>query len=127
MRFAFWRSSSSSSGTDGSAQGLASAAQSALDGIRRHGGAMARLAERNGGGQPQFWIANSILHTVATFGRRPEQSKRQDLSKNDIAGLTLSDNMSALHAPGNSQPCYVELGMRPGELKKYLRWAKTVQ
>jgi hypothetical protein len=120
MRLAFWRSSS-----DATSRGLADAAQSALDSVRKQGGAMARLAERDG--RPQFWIANSILRTVGTLGRRPDQTKQQALARKDIAGLTLSENMNALHAAGSAQPRYIELGLRAGELKKYLRWTKTVQ
>ena len=122
MGFAFWRSSSKSD-----ADGLASAAQSALRSVRKQGGAMARLVERESAGRPELWIANSILRTVDTIGRSPDQTRRHSLTKKDIFGLTLSDNMSALYAHDSSQPRYVELGLHPSELKKYLRWARTVQ
>ena len=122
MRLPFWRSASKSREE---AQGLAAAAKSALDCVRRQGGVMAQLMEREN--SPELWIANSILRTVATFGRSPDQPRQQLLTKKDVFGLRLSDNMSALYAPGIAEPRYVELGMRRDELKKYLRWARTVQ
>jgi hypothetical protein len=120
MRFAFWRSSA-----NGRPEGLASAANSALRSVLKQDGAMARLAEREG--RPDLWIANSILRTVSTVGRSPDQACGHALSKKDIFGLTLSDNMSALYAQDSAQPRYIELGLHASELKKYLRWAKTVQ
>jgi len=121
MGFLFWRSS------EGPAQDLATAAGSALRSVRQQGGAMARLADRQSAGRPELWIANSILRTVGTLGRIPDQARPQSLTKKDVFGLTLSDNMSTLYAQDPTEPRFVELGLRPSELKKYLRWAKTVQ
>ncbi len=88
---------------------------------------MARLVEREGNGRPELWIANSILRTVGALGRCPDQNRPQSLTKKDVFGLTLSENMSTLYAQDSAQPRYVELGLQPSELKKYLRWARTVQ
>ena len=122
MRLPFWRSAPKSREE---AQDLAAAAKSALDCVRRQGGVMAQLLEREG--RPELWIANSILRTVAVLGRSPGQSRRQSLTRKDVSGLSLSDNMAALYAPGIAEPRYTELGMRRDELRKYVRWAMTVQ
>lgn len=104
---------------------LADAAQLALDAARRESLPLAHVAERDG--RAQYWFAANILRIVAVRGRQPNKAQTETVAEAVRNTATLSEDMSALQVAGESEPRFVDLSVTGSELKKYLRWARSVQ
>ena len=87
---------------------------------------LAYVAERHSLG-PQFWFADSLLRNGAVYGKHGGESVYVLLSREHLTNLTLAPDMSALRIESSPEPRVTDLRVPPSELKRYLRWASTVQ
>jgi hypothetical protein len=85
---------------------------------------LAHIAEQSE--RPQFWFANNILQVVDVYGKPPDEADHVRLTREVASGLKLADDMSALVAPGEDQPRFVDLRVTKEEFERYMKWARTV-
>jgi hypothetical protein len=85
---------------------------------------LAHIAEQSE--RPQFWFANNILQVIDVYGKAPDEAGHGRLTREITSGLKLADDMSALVAPGEDQPRFVDLRVTKEELERYMTWARTV-
>lgn len=85
---------------------------------------LARIAEQSQ--RPQLWFAKHILEIIGADAKAPGRPGVVHLSRETTSGLNLADEMTALQAPNEAQPRYVELQIRRADIEKYLEWARTV-
>lgn len=85
---------------------------------------LAHIAEQSE--RPQFWFANNILQVVDVYGKPPDEVGHVRLTREITSGLKLADDMSALVAPGEDQPRFVDLRVTKEEFERYMKWARTV-
>ena len=85
---------------------------------------LAHIAEQSN--HPQFWFANNILQVVDVLGNPPEEAGHVRFTREITSGLKLTDDMSALVAPGEDQPRFVDLRVTKEEFERYMKWARTV-
>jgi hypothetical protein len=103
---------------------LAEGAAHAYDEARREGLVLARIAERHPLGAHAFF-ADSLLRLGAVLGRPSGQSEHVPLSREKVATLAPTRDLSGLNS--ETEPRIGDLRVPPAELKRYLAWARTVQ
>ena len=83
------------------------------------------IAQRDG--RAIYWFATNILDVVAVRGRRPDQAQSELLTRDLRDGLVLTDDMAGLKAVSEESLRFIELTVGDKELKRYVKWARTVQ
>ena len=76
--------------------------------------------------RPQLWFANNILQVVGVHGKSPDDGEYVHLTRETTGGLKLMDDMTALVAPDEERPRYVDLRVTKADFDRYMEWARTV-
>ena len=84
------------------------------------------IAERHSLG-PQFWFADSLLRQSAVYGKPRGENAFAHIFREQLANLTLATDMSALQSGAPPESQVTDLRTPTPELRRYLRWARTVQ
>ncbi|MDE2112600.1 MAG: hypothetical protein KGJ79_15775 [Alphaproteobacteria bacterium] len=106
------------------ADALADAARAAYQKALNEHLPLAHIAEQSG--HPQYWFANNILQVIDVYGKSPDEAGHGRLTREITSGLKLVDDMSALIAPGETRPRFVELLVTKEEFERYMAWARSV-
>jgi hypothetical protein len=88
---------------------------------------LAYVAERHALGA-QYWFADSLLRHASVYGRRRDVTGYTHITRSELGDLKLTNDVSALEGGGASPETQVtDLRTPVRELRRYLRWAQTVQ
>lgn len=110
--------------TEGSLR-LADAALRVLEIARRERWSLLAIAGR--ARSADYWFAGNILDIVAVQGRGTDVQQHETLTRERRNGLVLSDDMAGLKNMHDDELRFVDLTLSSRELKRYVKWAQTVQ
>ncbi len=87
---------------------------------------LAYVAERHTLGA-QYWFADSLLRHASVYGKRRDATEYTHITRAELGDLRLTDDMSALQDGSSPAAQVTDLRTPMPELRRYLRWAATVQ
>jgi hypothetical protein len=74
----------------------------------------------------EHFFAASILSVVGGEGLRRGETIRSALTRADLNGLSLSDDMTVLTGAESADPVSTDLRISKADFARYMGWARTV-
>ena len=105
---------------------LAKAARLALEKARHEQRPLAYIAQRENAGNEVFWFAKNYLRIVPVYGRRNDTSAYEPILREQLASLTLANDMSRFKVGETDETGFVDLRVTRSDHKKYIRWVRSV-
>jgi len=75
---------------------------------------------------PELWFAASIIDVAKVEGVHRNEAEHRAIDRKELAGHELDKQISAIYPPGMAAPALTDLRVSRRELKRYLRWLRTV-